>query len=162
MLCVLWTAAIAGLLLASPCNTHDCSRSAAARRASATWIQPCLTALAGSCCFLTGFNWPDTQHWLQGDPFKTLFVARISYDVTEKKLRKEFEEFGPIKRIRLVHDKNTGELPTCFGSALVQEQPGVCSAWCCLCTCKPTSAASTAFTSAASWAAMSPKSWCKP
>ena len=44
----------------------------------------------------------------QGDPFKTLFVARISYDVTEKKLRKEFEEYGPIKRIRLVHDKNTG------------------------------------------------------
>lgn len=45
---------------------------------------------------------------MQGDPFKTLFVARISYDVTEKKLRKEFEEYGPIKRIRLVHDKNTG------------------------------------------------------
>ena len=45
---------------------------------------------------------------MQGDGFKTLFVARISFDVTEKKLRKEFEEYGPIKRIRLVHDKNTG------------------------------------------------------
>ena len=47
---------------------------------------------------------------LQGDPFKTLFVSRISFDVTEKKLRKEFEEYGPIKRIRLVHDKNTGAM----------------------------------------------------
>ena len=45
---------------------------------------------------------------MQGDAFKTLFVSRISFDVTEKKLRKEFEEYGPIKRIRLVHDKNTG------------------------------------------------------
>ena len=45
---------------------------------------------------------------LQGDPFKTLFIARVSFDVTEKKLRREFEEFGPIKTIRLVHDKNLG------------------------------------------------------
>ena len=45
----------------------------------------------------------------QGDPFKTLFVARLSYDVTERKLSREFEEFGPIKNIRLVHEKNSGE-----------------------------------------------------
>lgn len=44
----------------------------------------------------------------QGDPFKTLFVGRLSYEMTERKLRHEFEEFGPIKRIRLVHDRNTG------------------------------------------------------
>ncbi|PSC67088.1 U1 small nuclear ribonucleo 70 kDa-like, partial [Micractinium conductrix] len=43
-----------------------------------------------------------------GDPFKTLFVSRLSFDVTERKLRREFEEYGPIKRIRLVHDKNSG------------------------------------------------------
>ncbi|KAK9811126.1 hypothetical protein WJX73_004790 [Symbiochloris irregularis] len=43
----------------------------------------------------------------QGDPFKTLFVARLSYEVTEKKLRREFEEYGPVKRVRLVHDKNS-------------------------------------------------------
>jgi U1 small nuclear ribonucleoprotein len=46
---------------------------------------------------------------MQGDPYKTLFVPRLSYEVTERKLRHEFEEFGPIKRIRLVHDRNTGE-----------------------------------------------------
>lgn len=45
----------------------------------------------------------------EGDPFKTLFVSRLSYEVTERKLRREFEEFGPIKRIRLVHDKNSGK-----------------------------------------------------
>ncbi len=30
------------------------------------------------------------------DPFKTLFVARIAYDVTERLLKREFERFGPI------------------------------------------------------------------
>ena len=46
---------------------------------------------------------------VQADPFKTLFVARLSFDVTERKLAREFEEFGPLKNIRLVHDKNSGE-----------------------------------------------------
>ncbi|KAI9139340.1 hypothetical protein BKA69DRAFT_1012851, partial [Paraphysoderma sedebokerense] len=42
------------------------------------------------------------------DPFKTLFVGRISYETTEKTLRKEFEVYGPIKRIRMIYDKLTG------------------------------------------------------
>lgn len=46
---------------------------------------------------------------LQGDPYKTLVVARLSYDVTEKKLQRELEEFGPIKSLRLVRDKK-GEM----------------------------------------------------
>lgn len=45
---------------------------------------------------------------LQGDPFRTLFVSRLSYDVNEKRLRKEFEQYGPIKRVRIVTDKNGG------------------------------------------------------
>ena len=48
----------------------------------------------------------------QGDPFKTLFVGRLSFDATDKKLQREFGEFGPIKSIRLVHDKDSG-WPTC-------------------------------------------------
>lgn len=44
--------------------------------------------------------------FVQGDPFRTLFVSRLSYDVTDKKLRREFEEYGPIKRARIVTDKN--------------------------------------------------------
>jgi RNA recognition motif. (a.k.a. RRM, RBD, or RNP domain) len=45
---------------------------------------------------------------LQGDPFKTLFVGRLSYDITEKRLRREFEEYGPIKSISIVHNIKSG------------------------------------------------------
>jgi len=40
-----------------------------------------------------------------GDPFKTLFVARVSYDTTEKKLKREFEAFGSVKRVKMVYDQ---------------------------------------------------------
>ncbi|VDK84585.1 unnamed protein product [Onchocerca ochengi] len=40
------------------------------------------------------------------DPYKTLFVARINYETSESKLRREFEQFGKISRLTLVHDKN--------------------------------------------------------
>ncbi|XP_025762358.1 U1 small nuclear ribonucleoprotein 70 kDa isoform X2 [Oreochromis niloticus] len=45
----------------------------------------------------------------QGDAFKTLFVARVNYDTTESKLRREFEVYGPIKRIYIVYNKKTGK-----------------------------------------------------
>lgn len=35
-------------------------------------------------------------------------MGRISYDATEKKLRREFEEYGPIKSVRLVNEKRSG------------------------------------------------------
>ncbi|XP_066991705.2 U1 small nuclear ribonucleoprotein 70 kDa [Anabrus simplex] len=44
-----------------------------------------------------------------GDPFKTLFVARINYDSSESKLRREFEVYGPIKKIVVVHNKVNGK-----------------------------------------------------
>jgi len=43
------------------------------------------------------------------DPYKTLFVARINYDTSESKLRREFEAYGKIKSIKLVHDVKTGK-----------------------------------------------------
>lgn len=43
------------------------------------------------------------------DPFKSLFVARINYDTSESKLRREFEVFGSIKKIVIVHSKITGK-----------------------------------------------------
>ncbi|XP_035215178.1 U1 small nuclear ribonucleoprotein 70 kDa-like [Stegodyphus dumicola] len=43
------------------------------------------------------------------DPYKTLFVARVNYDTSESKLRREFEIYGHIKKIVIVHDKNTGK-----------------------------------------------------
>jgi U1 small nuclear ribonucleoprotein len=42
------------------------------------------------------------------NPYRTLFVGRLSYDTTEKKLRREFEAYGPIKQIRLVTDSSSG------------------------------------------------------
>lgn len=38
------------------------------------------------------------------DPFKTLFVARLAYTVTEEELRQEFSRYGPIKDVKLVKD----------------------------------------------------------
>eukprot|EP00195_Chlamydomonas_chlamydogama_P016989 CAMPEP_0202892582 /NCGR_PEP_ID=MMETSP1392-20130828/2297_1 /ASSEMBLY_ACC=CAM_ASM_000868 /TAXON_ID=225041 /ORGANISM="Chlamydomonas chlamydogama, Strain SAG 11-48b" /LENGTH=384 /DNA_ID=CAMNT_0049576591 /DNA_START=135 /DNA_END=1289 /DNA_ORIENTATION=- len=49
---------------------------------------------------------PNKDPKVQGDPYKTIFVARLAFDVNEKKLRREFEEFGPIKNIRIIHDKS--------------------------------------------------------
>ena len=34
---------------------------------------------------------------------QTLFVSRISYETTEAQLKKDFEQYGPIKRLRLVY-----------------------------------------------------------
>ena len=44
---------------------------------------------------------------VRGDPFRTLFVGRLSYDTDIKDLEREFGRFGPIDRIRTVSD--TGE-----------------------------------------------------
>lgn len=43
------------------------------------------------------------------DPFKTLFVARINYDTSESKLRREFEIYGAIKKIVLIQNKEDGK-----------------------------------------------------
>jgi len=52
---------------------------------------------------------PQTNEKATGDPYKTLFVARINYDTSESKLRREFEIYGPIKKIRMVHDKENNK-----------------------------------------------------
>ncbi|CAE6441674.1 unnamed protein product, partial [Rhizoctonia solani] len=40
-----------------------------------------------------------------GDPYKTLFISRLSKNATEDDLRKEFGTYGRIERIRLVRNK---------------------------------------------------------
>jgi U1 small nuclear ribonucleoprotein len=57
-----------------------------------------------------------TNDAITGDAYKTLFVARISYDTTAHKLRREFEQFGPLKSLRLVQDRD-GE---CRGYAFLE------------------------------------------
>merc|ERR1719408_220749 len=46
---------------------------------------------------------------IEGDPFKTLLVARLSYSVTERELRKSFEEYGTISRTRIIANKLNGK-----------------------------------------------------
>ena len=53
---------------------------------------------------------------MRGDAFKTLFIARLSYDTTEKDLDDEFARFGPIERIRLVADLRAETNGTSSGS----------------------------------------------
>ena len=49
---------------------------------------------------------PNTNAKASGDAYKTLFVGRLSYDVTEKKLRREFEQYGAIENLVIVYDKD--------------------------------------------------------
>ena len=50
-------------------------------------------------CSLTSTK-PGDDPNVRGDAFKTLFVARLSYDTTEKDLEREFGRFGPIERVK--------------------------------------------------------------
>ena len=43
---------------------------------------------------------PSEDAQIRGDAFKTLSVARISYDTEVKDLEREFGRFGPIERVR--------------------------------------------------------------
>ncbi|KAH9925535.1 uncharacterized protein B0H18DRAFT_1085236 [Fomitopsis serialis] len=40
-----------------------------------------------------------------GDPYKTLFIARLHKNATDSDLRREFEGYGSIERVRIVRDK---------------------------------------------------------
>ncbi|OCH94899.1 hypothetical protein OBBRIDRAFT_721809 [Obba rivulosa] len=40
-----------------------------------------------------------------GDPYKTLFVAHLPKHATENDVRREFERFGSLERVRIVRDK---------------------------------------------------------
>lgn len=55
---------------------------------------------------LAKFN-PNEDTEVQGDPYKTLFVSRLSYEVTEDDLQREFGRYGAIERIRLVACRET-------------------------------------------------------
>ncbi|KAE8451572.1 hypothetical protein EG329_003645 [Mollisiaceae sp. DMI_Dod_QoI] len=52
---------------------------------------------------------PQEDPNIRGDAFKTLIVARLSYDATEQDLESEFGRFGPIERIRIVTDTHQAE-----------------------------------------------------
>jgi len=41
--------------------------------------------------------------------YNTLFIGRLAYEVTERKLLREMETYGPIKDLKLITNKKTGE-----------------------------------------------------
>lgn len=48
---------------------------------------------------MTGVDNPANDVQVRGDAFKTLFVARLSFDTKESDLEREFGRFGPIERV---------------------------------------------------------------
>lgn len=57
-------------------------------------------------------EWEDTELFGQNeflkDPYRTVFVARLLYSLTELDLSKMFIQFGGIESIRLIRDTKTG------------------------------------------------------
>lgn len=39
------------------------------------------------------------------DPYKTLFVARLAYETTDRTIKRVFEDWGPVKSVIIVNDK---------------------------------------------------------
>ncbi|KAL3527093.1 hypothetical protein ACH5RR_011749 [Cinchona calisaya] len=52
---------------------------------------------------------PNNDSNISGDPYKTLFVARLNYETSEIQIKREFEACGPIKRVHLITDKTTNK-----------------------------------------------------
>ncbi|WVN88191.1 uncharacterized protein L203_103392 [Cryptococcus depauperatus CBS 7841] len=48
---------------------------------------------------------PQDDSQAVGDPYKTLFIARLSKKANETDLRREFEMYGPIERIHIVRNR---------------------------------------------------------
>lgn len=46
---------------------------------------------------------------IHGDPFKTLFIGRLGYDVERKDLEREFERYGALERVKIVVNKGNTE-----------------------------------------------------
>ncbi|KAF9195587.1 hypothetical protein BGZ50_004186 [Haplosporangium sp. Z 11] len=47
---------------------------------------------------------PNKDEKIVGDPYKTLHISRLSYECTEKDLRREFGMYGQIENVRVVKD----------------------------------------------------------
>ncbi|KAH8831297.1 U1 snRNP 70K protein [Flagelloscypha sp. PMI_526] len=48
---------------------------------------------------------PADDQEIVGDPYKTLFISRLSKQATDTDLRREFERYGSVERVRIVRDK---------------------------------------------------------
>jgi U1 small nuclear ribonucleoprotein len=46
-----------------------------------------------------------SEHNLESDPYRTLFVGRLAYETTDRTLRRVFEEWGRVSNIKIVNDR---------------------------------------------------------
>ncbi|XP_055331785.1 U1 small nuclear ribonucleoprotein 70 kDa-like [Paramacrobiotus metropolitanus] len=54
-------------------------------------------------------KWNPSNLEFLSDPYKTLFVGRLNYDTSESKLKREFEQYGPVVSVKIVTDPNSGK-----------------------------------------------------
>lgn len=52
---------------------------------------------------------PNEDPNASGDPYKTLFISKLSKEATEEDLRREFAMYGHIEKLRIVRDVRTGK-----------------------------------------------------
>lgn len=52
---------------------------------------------------------PNEDPNAEGDPYKTLFISKLSKEATEEDLRREFAMYGHIEKLRIVRDVRTGK-----------------------------------------------------
>lgn len=58
---------------------------------------------------LKKWNPQEDENLRDSDPFCTIFVARLPYEIDEIELQKQFVKFGEIEKIRIVRDKITNK-----------------------------------------------------
>ncbi|KAJ1383676.1 hypothetical protein B484DRAFT_341868, partial [Ochromonadaceae sp. CCMP2298] len=64
-----------------------------------------LLQLHGEKCELLAADWdPHNNPKATENAYLTLFVGRLSYETSDKKLRREFEQYGAVKSVRVVED----------------------------------------------------------
>jgi U1 small nuclear ribonucleoprotein len=49
---------------------------------------------------------PFEEKNITSDPYKTVIVARLNYQTTDRTIKQEFEKYGLVKSVQLVVDKN--------------------------------------------------------
>ena len=52
---------------------------------------------------------PNEDPNAEGDPYKSLFISKLSKEATEEDLRREFAMYGHIEKLRIVRDVRTGK-----------------------------------------------------
>jgi len=70
--------------------------------------ESCTCIFSSSKAYLTEvptLDKPQEDSQAVGDPYKTLFISRLHKNATENDLRREFEMYGTIERVRIVKDK---------------------------------------------------------